>query len=179
MANGGSRLGRRCRAGLLLSKFSALFLGAGAFGWLILDRDARKWLVSPWPYLGAALALLIFAPNLVWQSQHHWETFAFQFGRVGTGHFTLRFLGEFLAAQLGMATPLIFVLMAVGLWRATRPGNDRLMLAMLAWVGLGYFLEHSLHDRVQGNWPCFLLSGAGDPGRRRVRPGLKQRSGRP
>jgi 4-amino-4-deoxy-L-arabinose transferase-like glycosyltransferase len=155
-------------AGLgLLSKFSALFLGAGAFGWLILDSGARRWFVSPWPYLGAVLALLIFAPNLAWQSQHHWETFAFQFGRVGAGHFTLRFLGEFLAGQIGLATPLIFVLMAVGLWRATkllngrsgsrqRDESDRLMPALLVWVGLSYFLEHSLHDRVQGNWPCFL-----------------------
>jgi 4-amino-4-deoxy-L-arabinose transferase-like glycosyltransferase len=145
-------------AGLgLLSKFSALFLGAGALGWLIVDRDARRWLLSPWPYLGAGLALLIFAPNLFWQSQHHWQTFAFQFGRVGTGHFTLRFLGEFLAAQFGLATPLIFILMAVGLWRATRLESDRLMLALLVWTALGYFLEHSLHDRVQGNWPCFLF----------------------
>jgi hypothetical protein len=23
-------------------------------------------------------------------------------------------------------------------------------------VGLGYFFQHALHDRVQGNWPCFL-----------------------
>ena len=144
-------------AGLgLLSKFSALFLAAGAFGWLALDRDARKWFVSPWPYLGAVLALAITAPFLLWQSQHHWETFAFQFGRVGAGHFTLRYLGEFLAAQLGMASPLIFVLMAVGLWRATRRDSNQLMLALLAWTALGYFLQHSLHDRVQGNWPCFI-----------------------
>ena len=47
-------------------------------------------------------------PILLWQSQHHWETFAFQFGRVGGGHFTLRFVVEFLGAQLGMASPLIF-----------------------------------------------------------------------
>jgi 4-amino-4-deoxy-L-arabinose transferase-like glycosyltransferase len=150
-------LGAGVAAGLgLLSKFSALFLGGGALLWLIVDRDARKWLFSPWPYLGAVLALAIFTPNLLWQSQHHWQTFAFQFGRVGTGHFTLRFLGEFLAAQFGLATPLIFLLMVLGLWRATRLGSDRLMLAMLVWVGLGYFIAHSLHDRVQGNWPCFL-----------------------
>jgi 4-amino-4-deoxy-L-arabinose transferase-like glycosyltransferase len=159
-------LGAGAAVGLgLLSKFSALFLGGGALLWLIVDRDARKWLFSPWPYLGAVLALAIFTPNLLWQSQHHWQTFAFQFGRVGTGHFTLRFLGEFLAAQFGLATPLIFLLMALGLWRATRlidgrsgqrDDSGRLMLAMLVWVGLGYFLAHSLHDRVQGNWPCFL-----------------------
>jgi 4-amino-4-deoxy-L-arabinose transferase-like glycosyltransferase len=150
-------LGVGIAAGLgLLAKFSALFLGAGALGWLVVDRDARKWLLSPWPYIGAVLALAIWSPNLLWQSQHHWQTLSFQAGRLGGGHFTLRFLGEFLGAQLGLASPLIFLLMAIGLWRATRPGNDRLMLAMLTWVGLGYFLEHSLHDRVQGNWPCFL-----------------------
>ena len=155
-------LGAGIAAGLgLLAKFSALFLGAGALCWLILDRHARKWLLSPWPYMGAFLALLIFLPNLLWQSGHHWQTFAFQLARTGAGHFTLRFLGEFLAAQVGLATPLIFLLMAAGLWRATRlvkseGQGGRVMLAMLSWVGLGYFLAHSLHDRVQGNWPCFL-----------------------
>jgi hypothetical protein len=29
--------------------------------------------------------------------------------------------------------------------------------AILIWTGTGYFLEHALHDRVQGNWPCFLF----------------------
>jgi hypothetical protein len=106
--------------------------------------------------LGAVLALAIFAPNLVWQSQHHWQTFLFQFGRLGAGHFTLRYVGEFAAAQFGLASPLVLILMTVGLWRATRLGSDRLMLAILVWVGLGYFFQHALHDRVQGNWPCFL-----------------------
>ena len=145
-------------AGLgLLSKFSALFLGAGALFWLIADRRQRHWLASPWPYLGAGLALLIFSPNLVWQSQHHWETFAFQFGRVGGGHLTLRYLVEFLAAQMGLATPFLFVLMLVGLGRGTRQGSALLLPAILVWTGTGYFLEHALHDRVQGNWPCFLF----------------------
>lgn len=153
-------------AGLgLLSKFSMLFLAVGAFVWLLVDRNARpgadapsktKWLATPWPWAAAGLALLIFSPNLVWQSQHHWETFAFQFARVGNGHLTLGFVGEFLAAQFGLATPLVFVLMALGLLRATRVSSDRFLLAMLVWPGLAYFLVHALHDRVQGNWPCFL-----------------------
>ena len=155
--NGRWWLGVGVAAGMgVLSKFSALFLGAGALGWLVLDRDARKWFASPWLYLSAILALAITAPFLLWQTQHHWETFAFQFGRVGAGHFTLRHLGDFLAAQFSMASPLIFVLMAVGLWRATNRSTNQLMLALLAWVALGYFLQHSLHDRVQGNWPCLI-----------------------
>jgi len=157
LGDGRAWLGAGIAAGLgLLSKYSTLFLGAGTLVWLIVDRDARRWLLSPWPYLGAVLALAIFMPNLVWQSQHHWQTFLFQFGRISAGTFTLRYLGEFLAAQVGLASPLILLLMAVGLWRATRFGSDRLMLAVLVWVGLGYFFQHALHDRVQGNWPCFL-----------------------
>jgi 4-amino-4-deoxy-L-arabinose transferase-like glycosyltransferase len=144
-------------AGLsLLSKYSALFVGLGTLVWLIADPRARKWFLSPWLWFGAAFALAIFLPNLLWQAQHHWMTFAFQFGRVGGGHLTLRYLGEFFAAQAGLATPLVFVLMAMGLWRASRRGSDLLVLAVLVWVALAYFIEHALHDRVQGNWPCFL-----------------------
>ena len=141
----------------ILSKYSALFLGLGALFWLLVDARQRKWLATVWPYLGAALALAIAAPHLVWQAQHQWMTFAFQFGRVSGGAFTLRFIGEFLAAQLGLATPLIFILRLIGLWRASRRGDDRLVLAVLCWTAIGYFLQHALHDRIQGNWPCFLF----------------------
>ncbi len=140
----------------LLSKYSALFLGLGTLFWLIVDARQRKWLMTVWPYLGAALALLIVTPHLIWQAQHQWMTFAFQFGRVGGGAFTLRFIGEFLAAQVGLATPLIFLLMVIGLWRATKRGDDRLVLSVLTWTAVAYFLQHALHDRIQGNWPCFL-----------------------
>jgi len=91
-------------AGLgLLSKYSGLFAGAGAAVWLLASPRERAWLKTIWPWAGGVLALLIFLPNLLWQSQHQWMTFAFQFGRVTGGDLTLRFLGEFIGAQLGMA----------------------------------------------------------------------------
>ena len=80
-------------------------------------------------------------------------TFAFQFGRVGTGHFTLRFLAEFLGAQLLLATPFIFVCGVFGLSRAI---DKSLLLPTTILPAVAYFAVHSLHDRVQGNWPCFL-----------------------
>ena len=74
-------------AGLgLLAKFSALFLGLGALLWLIADRNARRWLATPWPWAGGMLAALLFLPNLLWQAAHQWETFVFQFGRIAGGH---------------------------------------------------------------------------------------------
>ena len=133
----------------LLSKYTAFFLGAGALAWILFTREGRRWLASPWPYLGAALALAIFSPNVWWNASHHWETFVFQFGRVGAGHFTLRYLAEFLAAQLLLASPVILYL---GIRGTTRSA----LLAALAMLPVVFFAVHSLHDRVQGNWPCFL-----------------------
>jgi len=131
----------------LLSKYTGFFLGLGALAWIVFA--ARRWLLSPWPYLGAALAFAIFAPNIWWNATHGWMTFAFQFGRVGAGHLTFRFLFEFLGAQLILASPLV---LAASVWGLRRD----VLLAALVLPAVAYFAIHSLHDRVQGNWPCFL-----------------------
>jgi 4-amino-4-deoxy-L-arabinose transferase-like glycosyltransferase len=144
-------------AGLsLLSKYSALFAGLGALVWLLADPRARVWLKTPWPWAGGAVAVLVFTPHLLWQAQNEWMTFAFHFGRVGAGNPTIRYVIEFAAAQLGLATPLILVLGAIGFWQARRRGDDRFLLFVMIAVALVYFLQHALRDRVQGNWPAFL-----------------------
>jgi hypothetical protein len=144
-------------AGLgLLSKYSTLFLGAGALIWLIASPQPRRWLVTPWPYLGAAVALVLFAPNIAWNAGHGWATFAFQFGRIAEGHITLKYFGEFVGAQALLATPFILVLGVMGLSAARRRDQSRALIACLIWPSLAYFAVHALHDRVQGNWPCYL-----------------------
>lgn len=145
-------------AGLgLLSKYTAFFLGAGMAVWLLLSPKARPWLATLWPWAGGAVALMIFSPNLRWNAAHDWATFAFQFGRVAQGHFTLRFLFEFLGAQLVLASPFIFVLAALALaFRARHRDSAAFLLAALVFPSALYFLIHSLHDRIQGNWPSFL-----------------------
>ncbi len=145
-------------AGLsLLSKYSMLFVGLGTAAWLLADARGRAWLKTPWPWLGGLLALAVFSSNLAWQAEHGWETFVFQFGRMGQGALTWRYLAEFAGAQLGLVTPLILVLAAIGFLQARRPGGDRFVLFVIVAVALLYFLQHALHDRVQGNWPCFLM----------------------
>jgi 4-amino-4-deoxy-L-arabinose transferase-like glycosyltransferase len=145
-------------AGLgLLSKYTGFFLGLGALAWLVFSPDARRWFRGPWPYLGGALALAIFTPNLLWNASHGWITFAYQFGRISGDHFTLKFLAEFLGAQILLATPFIFLLAALGMAFSSRDRDSAtFLLAALVWPSAVYFLVHSLHDRVQGNWPCFL-----------------------
>src|SRR6185437_3359855 len=99
----------------------------------------------------------LFTPNLLWNAAHSWMTFAYQFGRMSGDHFTLRFLFEFLGAQLLLATPFLFVLAALSMAFSSRDrGSATFLLSALVFPSAVYFLVHSLHDRVQGNWPCFL-----------------------
>jgi 4-amino-4-deoxy-L-arabinose transferase-like glycosyltransferase len=141
----------------LLSKYTGLFLGAGVLAWLLFSPKARRWFLSPWPWLGGLLALALFVPNLLWNASHDWVTFVFQLSRVTAGHLTFRFLLEFLGAQLLLTSPFIFVLAALGMAFASRERDSAtFLLAALVFPSAVYFLVHSLHDRIQGNWPCFL-----------------------
>jgi 4-amino-4-deoxy-L-arabinose transferase-like glycosyltransferase len=46
----------------LLSKYTALFFGPAILIWLVSVPKLRRWLISPWPYLGGLVALAdIFA----------------------------------------------------------------------------------------------------------------------
>src|ERR1700751_1125464 len=40
----------------LLSKYSALFFGPAILIWLLVAAKPRRWLLTPWPYLGGLLA---------------------------------------------------------------------------------------------------------------------------
>ncbi len=144
----------------LLSKYTGFFLGLGILVWLVAVSKERRWFLSLWPYLGGAVALSMFVPVVLWNAQHSWASFALQFGRVENGGFTLRFLGEFIGGQIGLATPFILALALIGIASSVRgraAGQQGLALAAAMIVpAMLYFMWHCLHDRVQGNWPSFL-----------------------
>ena len=62
----------------LLGKYTMAAIGP-VFLWALIRSDARA-LRTPWPYLGAAAALLVFLPNLLWNAANDWVTLRFQFG---------------------------------------------------------------------------------------------------
>ena len=146
-----------------LSKYSALFLAPGVILWLALTEGGRKRLATPWPWLAAAVAAAIFGTNVVWNAEHHWLTFAKQFGRVSPGRWAPRYLGEFLGAQLVLLNPAVAVLAALGAAKAVRARAAATIPLMAAATSAGfvaYLLLHSLHDRVQAHWPAPLYPAA-------------------
>ncbi len=55
----------------LETKLTIVALGVGLAAALVVS-PGRRHLRTPWPWLGAAAAFAIFAPNLAWQATHGW-----------------------------------------------------------------------------------------------------------
>lgn len=143
------------------AKYTNFFLGLGVVLWVILDRQARRSLLTPWPYLGAIVAAAAMAPNLMWNAQHHWLTVAKQFGRIAPAHFTVKYLVEFLVLTPVLFNVLAFIFVVVGArawWRDRRDGKLTLLVALPLPL-LAYMLLHVFHDRIQGNWTGPLFPG--------------------
>jgi 4-amino-4-deoxy-L-arabinose transferase-like glycosyltransferase len=62
----------------LLGKYTMVLIGPVLLLAILLS-DPRA-LRTRWPYLGALVALLVFAPNILWNQQNDWLTMRFQFG---------------------------------------------------------------------------------------------------
>jgi len=144
----------------LLSKYTALLLIIGIFLWLITSRDGRQALRSFWPWVGLALALLIFSPDIYWNATHHWVSYFKQGGRVTQFDpaRSLQYLSELIGSQIGLATPLVFGLAACGLWSLRRANHfPARLLLWLTLLPIVVFLEHVLSGRVEPNWPAIIF----------------------
>jgi len=153
----------------LLSKYTALFFGPAILIWLVSVPKLRRWLTSPWPYLGGLVALAIFAPVILWNADHQWVSFIKQIGRARIEDFRPAFIGELIPTQIAFATPLVFILGAMGLYALLRRKAGALAARALInatfWTIVLYFIWHSLHARVEANWfapiyPAFAISAA-------------------
>ena len=138
------------------AKYTTAFFAFSIFIWMIATPRARRWFVSPWPYLGGAVALAIFTPVLMWNANHEWAAAAYQSSRMVTQQFRLGYPLELIGSLMGIATPPIFILAIIGAlwgWREETYRGAVILLGALIAPILIYFLWHSLHERVQGNWP--------------------------
>lgn len=153
----------------LLSKYTALFFGPIIVIWLLWVPKLRRWLTSPWPYLGGLLALALFAPVLWWNAEHDWVSFAKQLGRARIESFRPAYIAELIPTQFAFATPLVFILGVLGLYALARRDvgatGSRVLISATVGTIVVYFAWHALHARVEANWlspiyPAFAIAGA-------------------
>lgn len=78
----------------------------------LIDRDARRVLGTPGPYLAAVIALVIMAPHLIWLVQNDFLPFAYADARAVHFHGALDYLikpPKFLLSQLGFLVPSLLI----------------------------------------------------------------------
>ncbi len=151
----------------MASKYTALLLWGGIGLWLLVTPSMRPWLRRPAPWLAALLGIGVFMPVLLWEAAHQWPSFMRQGARVGVWHPSraVDYLAELIGGQVGLITPVIFVLCVAGVvhvtrraWRDRDPAST--LLAALTVPSVVLFVQHAVGDRVQGNWPAIIYPGA-------------------
>lgn len=140
----------------LLSKYNMAFAAFGVGLWALMYQ--RHLFANPRLYVGAALAGLVFMPNILWNLQH---------GMVSLKHteditqltednsrFHLSNLGEFIGAQIGLLGPVLF-LGFIGFIAAVRHYKADTTVRFLLWLlapSMLAILVLSFITRAHGNW---------------------------
>lgn len=151
-------------AGLgLVGKYTNAWLGIGLVAFLLLAPDGRRQLLRWQLWAGGGLALAVFSPVLWWNATHDWRSFLFQGARITSVETKLgALLPEFLLSQAALTGPILMACSMLGIiaWAIghTRRSGAKLALPILTSMPLLlYFVVHSLHARVEANWPQPVL----------------------
>lgn len=151
-----------------LGKYTGFLLVPQIFLALLLDPRGRRLLASPWPWVGVALAGVVFSPVVIWNATHGWASFGFQFAKRGHEmQLEPVLVGRFLGLQALVVSPLLFLVLMAAMVAAVRRFRDPAMRLcalfsvpmMLLWLAVSPF------HWVKMNWavplyPTALLAAA-------------------
>ncbi|HZT33675.1 MAG TPA: glycosyltransferase family 39 protein [Bryobacteraceae bacterium] len=150
-------------AGLgLITKYTVAFFLAGMAGGVLLT-DARRDLASKWLWCGAAVAVLIFLPNVIWQVQHHFISLDF-LRSIHARDVRLGRTDGFLLAQLWKCANVV----TLPLWLAglywlfgAREAKRYRMIGWMFVIPLALFLVAKGRDYyLAPAYPMLLAAGA-------------------
>ncbi len=146
----------------LLSKFTVAMLLPAVAAFMLVPDWRRRWLLSPYPWLAALIAVVLFSPVLIWNAQHDWASFKFQFVRASATHeLSLRTVGDFFGLQFGQVGPILLPVVLSGAaltaWRGYRKRDAiAILLSTCVLVPFCYFFWKSLMLRIGDTWPMFI-----------------------
>ncbi len=144
------------------SKYTSILLPVAVVVAVLMRGDLRARLGEAGPYVACVVAALVFTPVLVWNANHGWISFVFQLRHglsAPQGSALLaawKHEGDFFGGQAALASPILFIMMAIAVSSALRRGATavRFTLAMLALVSFAFFIYSAVRQRVEPNWPA-------------------------
>jgi len=138
----------------LLTKYTMAFFYPCALLFLLFSKDLRRILLTKDPYISLIVSFFVFSPVIVWNANHDWVTLKHTAGQAHVAEgfqISLKSFFEFIGSQVGIITPILFVLMALSLWKLRRNREG----AFLFWFSIPvviFFVFKSIQGKVQANW---------------------------
>ena len=139
----------------MLSKYHAILLIASIGFCLIAFNEWRRYWKSPFLYIGFILAGIIFLPNILWNAQHNWVSYAYQFGK-GVSRNSLSFTNFYqgVLVQAAYLLPWIMIILIMGIIK-TIDKNDKATRWLLpfALLPIGIFTLIGATQQILPHWP--------------------------
>lgn len=156
----------------LLSKYFAVLLVPSTLLFLISDSRLRRYLRTPFPYATFLLAGFVASPILIWNVREDWASFVFQLSSRHEDGFVWRNVWNLIGGQMGVMTPLLFILLIwtlfIGIRRGYKSGDEDVRWKFLVFTSaptlLFFFVVMALTSEAEPHWPGLgylpLLIGA-------------------
>ena len=150
----------------MLSKYTALFFLPCLLLYMISVKKFH-WFKNPHFYGAGLLALAIFSPVLIWNTQHGWISFNHQVtNRLTDATFRFGRVGDYLGGQMLAFGPVVFVPAFLGgiytFFCALKKANAKMMfnakilfLLSFALPPIVFFIFVALKRNPGANWPAF------------------------
>jgi 4-amino-4-deoxy-L-arabinose transferase-like glycosyltransferase len=159
----------------MLGKYSAVLFPVAITIACLLHPALRRRFAEPGPWVATLLGAALFAPVVIWNWFYDWVSFRFQLAHgfsPARGSSLTREL-ELLGGQLGLASPILFVLLMAAVLVALQRGWEvrkrlaptdvlarRCALGVVAVVPLALFAVSAWRRSVEANWPAPIYPAA-------------------
>jgi 4-amino-4-deoxy-L-arabinose transferase-like glycosyltransferase len=148
-------------AGLVLgigleTKYTVAGLAVALAAGLLLT-PARRHLATPWPWLGAALAVVLLVPNIWWQAAHGWDSVAYTLSHRGHTDGPVAY---WLQQALFLVQPLLLPVVVAGAVWLWRSGTFRALAWTAVLVELLFFAAGGKSYYPAPVYPLLYAAGA-------------------
>jgi 4-amino-4-deoxy-L-arabinose transferase-like glycosyltransferase len=140
-----------------LTKMTLPLWGPGFLAALLLTARRRD-LLTRWPWLAAAVFLVLLAPYILWNAANHWPTLTY-WSAYGSRRVYHASVPEFLNNIFFSMNPVLLPLYALGLYRVFRRGFSFLGVMFLVSLVVGFFL-HTRTWMLAGLFLPLIAAGA-------------------
>ncbi len=137
-----------------LYKWTAFALWPFTLVFLLFFPSMRRWSII-WGILISLVALL---PPVYWNLAHDWVTFKHVAGALGTAPRANFF--DFLGAQIGLLSPIFFVLLLLAYVRLVKSRERSLLFCAAFPFAILFYLGAALFNKIQPNWAAYLMPPA-------------------